>query len=101
MLWISWKADKRNFIKLFPCLQANKYLCRFQRIHDENCGSGDDNNDNCDSGDDNEIVVLYTVEVCIRSTLNPAATTASVDLLHLKTNMQKYKNTKIPDYQIQ
>ena len=23
MLWISWKADKRNFIKLFPCLQAN------------------------------------------------------------------------------
>ena len=23
MLWISWKADKRNFIKLFPCLLAN------------------------------------------------------------------------------
>ena len=23
MLWISWKADKINFIKLFPCLLAN------------------------------------------------------------------------------
>ena len=60
MLWISWKADNNKLHKIVS-LSASKYLCRFQRIHDENCGI-------CD---DNEIVVLYTVEVCIRSTLNP------------------------------